>query len=67
SEYFIDGTETETLTQELKYKANFNGFRIEIEGKDNGNLLKIYGDSQQEVDDFISLFLESFMTIDKLK
>jgi len=57
-EYFIDGTGTETLTQELKYKANYNGFRAEIERKDNGFLLKIYGDSQQEVDDFISLFLE---------
>ena len=36
----------------------YYGFRTEIERTDNGYFLKIYGDSQQEVDDFITLSLE---------
>ena len=58
SEYYIEGIRNEKQAQEIEYKAKYNGFRAEIERKDNGYLLRIYGDSQQEVDDFISLFLE---------
>ena len=57
-EYFIEGIENEKKAQEINNKVRYNGFRTEIERKDNGYLLRIYGDSQQEVDDFINLFLE---------
>lgn len=57
-DYFIDEAENDKKVNGLKYKANYYGFRTEIEKRDNGFLLKIYGDSQQEVDDFITLSLE---------
>ena len=57
-EYFIQGVENEKRAQELKYKAGYHGFRAEIVKKNNGFILRIYGDSQQEVDDFIALSLE---------
>ena len=57
-EYFIDEAENGKKVKGFKYKTNYYGFRTEIEKRDNGFLLKIYGDSQQEVDDFITLSLE---------
>lgn len=57
-DYFIDGAENDKKVKRLKYKANYYGFKAKIEKRDNGFLLKIYGDSQQEVDDFITLSLE---------
>lgn len=56
-EYFIDGAEK---VKGFKYKVNYYGFRTEIEKRDNGFLLKIYGDSQQEVDDFIISLEQDF-------
>lgn len=58
SEYLLDDTVSEQKVKNLEYKAKFYGFRVEVEKKENGYLLKIYGDSQQEVDDFINLSLE---------
>ena len=58
-EYLIDLAEGEKKVQELEYKAMDYGFRTEVEKKPNGYLFKIYGDSQQEVDDFIILSLEN--------
>lgn len=57
-EYLIKGIENEKRAQEIEYKVRYYGFRAEIVEKDDGFLLKIYGDSQQEVDDFIALSLE---------
>jgi len=57
-EYFIKETENEKKLRELEYKVKYYGFRTKVEKKKNGFLLKIYGDSQQEVDDFITLSLE---------
>lgn len=57
-EYFINGPESEKKAQGLIYKANYYGFRAQVEKKDNGCFLKIYGDSQQDVDNFINLSLE---------
>ena len=57
-EYFVKGIENEKKLQELEYKVKYYGFRTKVEKKNNGFLLKIYGDSQQEVDDFITLSLE---------
>lgn len=57
-DYFIEGAENEKKAKEFEYKAKYYGFRTEIERTDNGYFLKIYGDSQQEVDDFITLSLE---------
>lgn len=57
-DHFIDGAENEKKAKELEYKAKYYGFRTKIEKTDNGYLLRLYGDSQQEVDDFITLSLE---------
>ena len=59
-EYFIEGIEKrdEKRAKDLEFQAKYYGFRAEIEEKDKGYLLKIYGDSQQEVDDFINLFIK---------
>ena len=57
-EFFIKGTENEVKARELENKSKLYGFRTKVEKEKNGYLLKIYGDSQQEVDDFITLSLE---------
>jgi hypothetical protein len=57
-EYFIDDIKNEKKLLKLEYKTQYYGFRTEVEKKKNGYLLKIFGDSQQEVDDFITLSLE---------
>ncbi|MFX1364459.1 MAG: hypothetical protein ACFFCE_04895 [Promethearchaeota archaeon] len=36
------------------------GFRVEIEENDKGYFLRIYGDSQQEVDDFTNRIEQNF-------
>ena len=54
-EHFIGNKE---IAQELKRRANYHSFRVEVEERDNGYLLKIYGDTQQEVDDFINLYIK---------
>lgn len=41
-----------------EYKARYYGFRAKIERKDNGYLLKIFGDSQQEVNEVINVVLK---------
>ncbi len=56
-EFFI-GEKSEGELKILKNKIMYHGFRVEIERKGNGNLLKIYGDSQQEIDDFITYSIE---------
>jgi len=43
---------------ELEDRAKCYGFRVSIDEQDDGYLLKIFGDSQQEVDDFINLFIK---------
>lgn len=57
-EFFIEDTENEKKAKILEYKAKYYGFRTEVERKDNGFLLRIYGDSQQEVDEFINVVLK---------
>jgi len=57
-DYFIEGEENKNRAQELENIAKYYGFRAEFTKIDKGFLLKIYGDSQQEVDDFITLSLE---------
>ncbi len=57
-EFFLGDVENEKKAQELQDKSRYYGFRAEIEKKNDGYSLKIYGDSQQDVDDFINLSLE---------
>ncbi len=57
-DFFIEGKENEKKAKELEIYAKYYGFRAEFTKNDKGFLLKIYGDSQQEVDDFITLSLE---------
>jgi len=57
-EYLIENYEANKWkAEELEYLAKFHGFRAEIEEKDDGYILRIYGDSQNEVNDFINLFI----------
>lgn len=59
-EYFIEGIDKidEKKAKDLKFRAKYYGFRAEIIKKKKGYLLRIFGDSQQEVDDFITYFIK---------
>ena len=58
-EYLITHTDNnKEKARELEYWARYYGFRTEVEEKNNDDyILKIYGNSQQEIDDFIELFI----------
>lgn len=56
-DYFIKGIENEKIAMELEFQSKYYGFRAKLVKKSDGFFLKIYGDSQQEVDDFINLFI----------
>jgi len=56
--FFLPITRGKKEALELKNKSMYYGFRAELLEKNNGYLLKLYGDSQQEVDDFINLFIK---------
>lgn len=57
-EHFVNDTENGEKARELEFKAKYYGFRTEIERKNEGFLLKIFGDSQEQVNEFIFLVLE---------
>lgn len=57
--YFVGGIRAKKRAQNLQYKSKCYGFRAEIEKKESGYLLKIFGDSQVEVDDFVNLFIKN--------
>jgi len=57
-EFFIEGTGNEKKAKVLEYKAKYYGFRVEIKKMNNGYLLILYGDFQQEVDEFINTVLK---------
>ena len=57
-EFFIKGIENETKALFSENRAKYNGFRTVIERKKDGFLLKVLGDSQEQVDDFIFMVLE---------
>ena len=54
-EHLIEGKDSEIESQMIRWKAVQAGFRVEIENVKEGFLVKIFGDSQKEVDDFMSL------------
>lgn len=57
-EYTVDNYENNKWkAKELEYWAKYHGFRAEIEERDDSYILRIYGASQNEVNDFISLFI----------
>lgn len=55
AEYLTKGDDSEIQSQMIKRMAGEAGFRVEIEEKEKAHLVKIFGDSQQEVDDFMTL------------
>jgi len=55
--YAIEGLNLERKTDQLKYKTQMYGFRVEIEEMGERNILIIYGDTQKEVDDYINYVL----------
>jgi hypothetical protein len=55
--YAIEGLNLERKTNQLKYKTQMYGFRVEIEEMGERNILIIYGDTQKEVDDYINYVL----------
>jgi len=54
-EYHIKGDKSKIDAQMVKRMAGQSGFRIEIEKTDEGHLVKIFGDSKEDVDDFMTL------------
>jgi len=54
-EYLAKGEDSEIRSRMIKRMAGEAGFRVEIEENKNGHLVKIFGDSKREVDDFMTL------------
>ena len=64
-EYLVKGAFSRRKTLKLEFKAKRNGFRTEIEKRSDGYLLKIFGDSQEQVDDFIFMVLEQGLDLER--
>ncbi|MFW9865588.1 MAG: hypothetical protein ACFFEN_05750 [Candidatus Thorarchaeota archaeon] len=54
-EHHIEGEKSEIQSQMIKRMAGETGFRVEILETERGHLLRIFGDSQQELDDFMTV------------
>ena len=55
TEYEVKGKNFKKRAKNLEILAQFNGFRVEKQRLQKSFLLKIYGDSQEELDDFVAL------------
>ena len=64
-EYLVKGVFSRRKTLKLEFKSKLHGFRTEIEKKSDGYLLKIFGDSQKQVDDFIFMVLEHKLDLER--
>ncbi len=64
-DYILKGAFSRKKALRLKNKANIHGFRVKIAKKSVGYVLKVYGDSQEQVDDFIFWVLESKLDLDR--
>ena len=58
-EYLIEDIKNKKKARELEFKAQYYGFRTKLQNQENGFLLTIFGDSQENVDDFINLVLKN--------
>ena len=63
AEYNVEGKNYEARTEILKERARELGFRVEIIKLNEGLLLKIYGNSQEDVDDFVALVCNNNFTL----
>lgn len=62
SEYSVKDKNYEERTLYLEHLARSNGFRVEKQKLGESYTLKVFGDSQEEVDDFVSLsFVNDFV------
>jgi len=59
AEYLIKGPENNTEAKDFEYLARSSGFRVKLIKQEDSYLLKIFGDSQQEVDDFVTYCLQN--------
>lgn len=64
-EFFVKGIENEERATISKNKANYYGFRADVEKKTDGFLLKIYGESKEQVEDFIFMVLEQNLELER--
>ncbi|MBY9013823.1 MAG: hypothetical protein KGD70_15730, partial [Candidatus Lokiarchaeota archaeon] len=64
-EYLVKGALSRRRALKLEFKAKHHGFRAQIEKKSDGYLLKIFGDSQKQVDDFIFMVLERKLDLER--
>lgn len=55
AEYPTEGERSEIETLMIKRMALEAGLRVEVQKNDSGHMVKIFGDNQQEVDDFMTL------------
>lgn len=55
----IEGKDFRSKAEIIELKARELGFRVEVAEFKDGYLFKIYGDSQDEVDDFVSLYCKN--------
>jgi len=52
-EHFIKRNDSEIKSMMIERIALESGFRVEIQKTDSGHMVKIFGDKQQDVDDFM--------------
>jgi len=55
AEYLLEGEKSEIESLMIKRMALEAGFRVEIHKTDSGHMVKIFGDTQREVDDFMTM------------
>lgn len=55
AKYLAKGNESEIDSMMIKRMAGEAGFRVEVERAEMGHQVKIFGDNQQEVDDFMTM------------
>lgn len=65
-EYFVKGIKNKERATFSENRANYYGFRTKIEKKHDGFVVKIFGESKEQVDDFIFMVLEQNLELMRL-
>ncbi|MFX0058601.1 MAG: hypothetical protein ACFE85_16505 [Candidatus Hodarchaeota archaeon] len=62
AEYIVEGNDYENRVKKIEREARGCGFRVEKKKLKNSYKLRIFGDKQDQVDDFVILFCQNAFT-----
>jgi hypothetical protein len=62
-EHYIDGLDNKGKIKTLELIAKQNGFRVEVKKQRDGFKIRFYGNTQEEVDDFVNLTVRNDFTL----